>query len=257
MIILTFIRSLIFNIIFYSLMLLALIVLSVFGFLVPNKVATGFLNSFALPFFRFLLHIICGLKIEVRGKENIIPKGAIYASKHQSAMETYFISSIIKNGATFIFKKELTMIPFFGWAVKAYGSVPVDRSGGSRAMKNMLTEAKKLLKKGRSIVIFPEGTRTKVGETRDYKPGIAFMYQNIDAPVIPVAHNAGFFWQKHSFLRHPGKVIIEFLKPIEKGLDKKEFMAQLQNAIEEKCVEINQETIEKYPYLRKRIEIKQ
>ena len=156
------------------------------------------------------------------------------------------MSSIIKN-ATFIFKKELTHIPFFGWAIRFYGSVPVDRSGKSKAMKKMLSDAKTLLKIGMSIIIFPEGTRTQPGKNSAYKPGVFFLYENTDVPLIPVALNSAFFWKKNSFLRHPGKIIIEFLEPMPKGLDKQEFMSELKRRIEDKCNQLNQETIKNYP----------
>lgn len=247
MTILVFIRSLIFNVLFYPMAFTLLALTSIIGWVLPYQVTGAMWNSGILPFFRFLLHVICGLKIEVRGKENIIKGGAIYASKHQSAMETYFLTSIVKGGSTYIFKKELTYVPLFGWAVAAYGSIPIDRSGGSAAMKKMLDISKSFIKKGRSILIFPEGTRAKVGEIKDYKPGVAFIYQNVDAPVVPVALNTGIFWAKRSFMRYPGTVIIEFMKPIERNLDKREFIDTLKNAIEVKCSQINAETFEKYP----------
>ena len=157
-----YIRSLIFNICCYSLILTGSVVSSLLGFFVPQKAIYLMWNDFFLVLLRKLLKWICGLDIEIRGAEHIQKGAAIYTCKHQSAIETYLLTSYIKN-ATYIFKKELTHIPFFGWAVHFYGSVPVDRSGGSRAMKNMLSEAKKLLNRDRAIIIFPEGTRVKEG----------------------------------------------------------------------------------------------
>lgn len=241
-----YIRSLIFNICCYGIILFGSIISSIIGPFVSKKTVYLLWNDYCLILARKLMKLICGLEIEIRGAEYIQKGAAIYASKHQSAVETYFLTSYIKN-ATYIFKKELTSVPFFGWAVHFYGSVPVDRSGGSRAMKNMLNKAKELLKQKRAIIIFPEGTRTKPGLTTDYKPGAAFLYQNIDVPFIPVALNTAFFWEKRSFLRHSGKIIIEFLEPMPRGLEKREFMNELQNRIEKKCAELNQETIKKYP----------
>lgn len=85
------------------------------------------------------------------------------------------------------------------------------------------------------------------GKTGEYKPGLAFLYQNIQIPVIPVAINTGMFWRKNSFLRHPGTVIFEFMEPMPEGLPKKEFMESLQQRIESKCAELNAETVKKYP----------
>lgn len=98
-------------------------------------------------------------------------------------METYYLTTIIKTGV-FILKRELHFIPFFGWASHFYGMIPVNRSAGSAAMKNMLKESKKRVAKGRPIMIFPEGTRTKPETTTQYKPGVAFLYQNLGLPVV-------------------------------------------------------------------------
>lgn len=244
-----FLRSLVFNILCYSLILMGCIVTVLLGWFIPKKFIWLFWNDAVLILLRNLLKWICGLKIEIRGAHNIQNSPAIYACKHQSALETYILTSYIKN-ATFIFKKELTHIPFFGWAIALYGSVPVDRSGGSRALKNMLISAKKLLNRGQSIIIFPEGTRTQPGKTIEYKSGVACLYQNLDVPVIPVATNTGLFWKKNSFLRYPGKIIFEFLPPIPQDLDKKSFMSKLKNDIETKCYEINNESLLSYPYVK-------
>lgn len=241
-----YIRSFIFNVLFYLTILLGCIIAVALGLFVPRRFHWWWWNDCVLVFLRKMMQLICGMEIEVRGKNNIRKGAAIYASKHQSAVETYFMSSIIKN-ATFIFKKELTHIPFFGWAIRFYGSVPVDRSGKSKAMKKMLSDAKALLKIGMSIIIFPEGTRTQPGKNSAYKPGVFFLYENTDVPLIPVALNSAFFWKKNSFLRHPGKIIIEFLEPMPKGLDKQEFMSELKRRIEDKCNQLNQETIKNYP----------
>lgn len=248
----TFIRSLIFNIICYTTILIGCLVSTIFGFFVPQKWIINWWNYLVLPFLRWSMKIICGLSIEIRGTQNIQQEGAIFACKHQSAIETYILTSYLKK-ATYIFKKELSYIPFFGWAVAFYGSVPVNRSGGSAAMKNMLREAKKLLDNGRSIIIFPEGTRTKPTLKGEYKPGLAFLYQNTDAPVIPVATNTGLFWAKRSFLRYPGKIIFEFLPAMPQGLPKKEFMEEIQNRIENACAKINAESFKNYPDAEQRL----
>ncbi len=241
-----YIRSLIYNIIGYGTIAFGSILCSIFGLFVPQRWMIILWNDYLLIFSRWCLKVICGLEIEIRGQQYIQQEGAIFACKHESAVETYYLTTFLKK-ATFIFKKELAYIPLFGWAIYFYGSVPVDRAGGSAAMKKMLKDSKKLLNDGRSIIIFPEGTRTKPGKTTAYKPGLAFLYQNTDAPVIPVATNTGLFWTKRSFLRHPGKIVFEFLPPMPRGLQKKEFMDELQKRIEAKCAELNAEAIKKYP----------
>lgn len=244
-----YIRSLIFNIICYGTILFGSIGASVIG-LFNRNLTIGWWNCWLNPFSRWCLKKICGMDIEVRGEQYIRQEGVIYASKHQSAMETYYLTTIVKKGV-FILKRELHFIPFFGWASHLYGMIPVNRSAGSAAMKKMLTETKKRVKAGRPVMIFPEGTRTKPETTTQYKPGVAFLYQNLNLPVIPVALTTGLFWQKKSFLRYPGKVIIEFMEPIQPGMEKREFMDTLKKKIEDKCEELNQETFQKYPYTLK------
>ncbi len=239
-----YLRSLIFNVLFYTTLGIGCVFGSVVG-LFSRKATIPMWNHFWMPLCCSYLKI-CGLKIEIRGRENIRQEGVIYAVKHQSALETYCLSSYITK-ATFILKKELTYIPIFGWAQHFYGMIAVDRAAGGATLKKLLKEARDRMKQGRPIIIFPEGTRTKPGLTTEYKPGLVFLYQNLNVPVVPVALNTGLFWEKNSFLRHPGKIIIEFMKPLPLGLEKKEFMKELQSRIEAKCAELNAESVKNYP----------
>ena len=240
-----FIRSLIFNIVAYSIIVWGCISSSIIG--VFSKSATVYMwNNIYLPLIIWNLGKICNLRIEVRGREHIVQSNAIYASKHQSALETYTLTCFVKKGL-FVLKKELTYIPIFGWTQYFYGMIAVDRAAGSSAMRNMLKGVKEKFSEGRSVIIFPEGTRTKPCSQTQYKPGLLFIAQNIDAPVIPIALNTGMFWAKSSFMRYPGKIIVEFMPPMERNLPKKEFMALLEKTIEDKCHSINEETFKNYP----------
>ncbi|MBR1605621.1 MAG: 1-acyl-sn-glycerol-3-phosphate acyltransferase [Alphaproteobacteria bacterium] len=246
-----FLRSLIFNVLGYGTLAVGCIVTSVIG--IFSKKATIKLWTYMfLPFLVFCLKYVAGITIEVRGKQYIQNGPALYASKHESALETYIMSTIVKDMA-FVLKKELTYIPIFGWAQYFYGMVAVDRSAGGAAMKGMLRNVKQRIAEGRSVIIFPEGTRMKAGTCGEYKPGLVFLAQNLDVPVVPVALNTGLVWAKKSFLRRRGKVIIEFLEPLPKGLDKKEFMSLLQQKIESKCQVLNQETVKNYPNTAKNL----
>ncbi len=244
-----YLRSLIFNIVCYGTLFIGCVFNSVVGVFAP-KATIKIWNYGFIPVVIATLRYIAGIKIEIRGQQYIQQEDCIYAGKHQSALETYCLSGYLKR-ASFVLKKELTYIPIFGWAQYFYGMIPVDRSAGSAAMKNMLRAAKNRLQDDRPIIIFPEGTRKKPAQTPDYKPGVALLYQNLNVPVIPIATNTGFFWKKSSFLRYPGTVIFEFLEPLPQGLDKKTFMTELQNRIESKCAELNAETVKKYPYTAK------
>ena len=244
-----YIRSLLFNILGYGVIVLGCITNSIIGCF--NRKATIYSwNYVFLPALEIVLRFVAGIKVEIRGAQYINQTAGIYAGKHESAIETYLLTKYLKR-ATYVMKKELTHIPVFGWAQAFYGIIPVDRSAGAAAMKNMLRHALKKTQEQRPIIIFPEGTRRKPGEKPAYKPGVALLYQHLNQPVIPIASNTGFFWAKNSFLRYPGKIIFEFLPPIEPGLDKQEFMEKLQNSIEEKCHDLNMETVKAFPKLKK------
>ena len=207
-----------------------------------------------IPVALFFVRIFGNIKIEYRGLQYLPKSDVIYASKHESALETYCYNIII-NRIGFVLKKELTYIPFFGWAQYFYGTIPVDRKAGGAAMRKMLKAAEKMKKDKRAIMIFPEGTRCVPGTTKGYKAGPYFLAKQLKLPVIPVALNTGFFWAKNSFFRYPGTVVIEFLPPIEVGeKSSAEFMAELEQIIENKCAELNKETAEKYPHAKKMME---
>ena len=189
--------------------------------------------------------IIClrlfGIKTEIRG-HHYKPKGAfIVASKHQSEWETQVSGYDIKR-SIFVVKKELFQRPFFGWILKKTGMIAVDRSGKTGVMKQMLGQALPYLQKGRCIIIYPEGTRTEIDALPQYKPGIAMLYKHAQVPVVPVAINSGLFWRKNKLLR-TGTAILEYLEPIQPGLDPKIFMEILQERIESGTKKLIEEQI--------------
>jgi 1-acyl-sn-glycerol-3-phosphate acyltransferase len=185
------------------------------------------------------LRYICNIKYEIIGKENLPPEPFVIASKHQSAWDTAIFLQILNNPA-YILKKELLSIPFFGSYLVAMDMIPVDRQGGAAAIKKLQADANDRLAKNQSIVIFPEGTRTLPTEKLPYQPGIAFIYMALDQniPVIPVALNSGLFWNKKAFLRPAGTIKLEYLPPIAAGKNRKEFMEELQNVIENKSADL-------------------
>jgi 1-acyl-sn-glycerol-3-phosphate acyltransferase len=134
--------------------------------------------------------------------------------------------------SSFVMKKELMWIPWFGWYASRVRTIVVDREAGAAALKKLVKEAKARFVEGRQVVIFPEGTRTPPGEPADYKPGIAALYREIDVPVHPVATNSGVHWPAHGFLRKPGVIVFEYLEPIPPGLKRAEFMRLLEERIE-------------------------
>ena len=179
----------------------------------------------------FLLRVICGVRVEVRGREHMPTGAALVAPKHQCMLDVFAQFSVLPS-SSFVMKKELMWIPWFGWYAQKVGSIVVDREAGATALKKMVREAKVLFAANRQIVIFPEGHRQPIGAAPDYKPGIAALYREIDVPVHPVATNSGVHWPRHGFLRHPGTIVFEYLEPIPPGLKRAEFMRILQERIE-------------------------
>ncbi|MGY9005751.1 MAG: lysophospholipid acyltransferase family protein [Alphaproteobacteria bacterium] len=188
----------------------------------------------------WLLRVIANIRYELRGLEHIPDTPAIFASKHQSAWETLFLTAYFKNPAV-VSKRELKFVPFYGlFAIRA-GMIWVNRSQGVRAIRPMIHQTLDALKRGRNVVVFPQGTRTAPGTRPPYQPGIAALYVGASAPVVPVALNSGMFWGRHSFHKNPGTIVVEFFEPIPPGLDRKTFLEVLSERIETATTRLEEE----------------
>lgn len=180
-----------------------------------------------------MLEVICGVKIKVEGLENLPKeKGYIIASKHQSAMETTVFHRILPN-IFYVLKKELLYLPIVNFYFIRTGCVAIDRKGGTRTMRQMLSAVQKRIAQGMNLIIFPEGTRTAPGSKKPYSPGVALLYEQCQVPVVPVALNTGYCWPKNSVMKYAGTVTIKFLKPIPTGLHRRAFLTELYDRIEE------------------------
>jgi 1-acyl-sn-glycerol-3-phosphate acyltransferase len=179
----------------------------------------------------WFLEIICKTKIIWSGLENLPPGACIIAAKHQSALETLALTTKGKD-FSYILKRELTAIPIFGWYLKGAGQVAIDRAKRGQALPDLTRQVREALAEGRQMIIFPEGTRKRVGAPPEYKSGVAHLYADTGAVCVPVALNTGLFWPRRSLSIHPGAVCISFLKPIEPGLDKQSFRQLLESRIE-------------------------
>jgi 1-acyl-sn-glycerol-3-phosphate acyltransferase len=178
-----------------------------------------------------LLATLAGLTYEVRGRERIPATPAVFAFKHQSAWETLVLHLLLHDPAITL-KRELTQIPLFGWYVTHAGMIRIDRKGGGRALRTLIDDSRAALARGSSIVIFPEGTRAPLGGRNPYHPGVAALYRHLDCAVVPVALNSGLFWRRRGFIKRPGRIVVEFLPPIAPGLERKAFMAELEQRLE-------------------------
>lgn len=227
--ILLWLRSALFNLFFYAwtafmsvVMLPALLRPSVLGV----KAAQAWIAGVNAG-----LWAICGVRVEVRGRERIPEGPVLIAAKHQSAWDTMELLAICGMPAV-VLKRELTWIPLYGWYIVAMGGIPIDRSAGAKALKDMVRQAKRSVAKGRSVLIFPQGTRVAPDRKIPYQPGVAALYSQLGLPCVPVALNSGLIWPRRQFLRRPGTITVEFLTPIPPGLRREPFMTTLEARVE-------------------------
>jgi 1-acyl-sn-glycerol-3-phosphate acyltransferase len=231
-------RAAVFNIAFYvSCLVIGIAVLP--GIILPRGFMLG-VGTYWSRYSLWLLKVIVGADWEVRGVERV-PKGpVIYAIKHQSAWDTMFFPAYL-GGPAMIAKKELRLIPLYGWYSWRAGTIWVDRKKGAGALRGLVRGARAALAEGRVIAMFPQGTRTGPGQDVPYQPGIAALYAGTDAPVVPVALNSGVFWARRGFIKRPGTIVVEFLEPMPPGLSRRAFLDGLKERIDAKTAELEAE----------------
>lgn len=241
-----YLRSAIFAAAFYTLTAVLTLLFSP-SLLLPFPVVYFFKQAWLRPVV-WLIRSVLGIAMETRGTENLPDGPVILAAKHQSAWDTMGLS-LLHADAAFVLKRELTWIPVFGWYLARMGMIPIDRSRGVSALKTMAAVAKERIAEGRSVLIFPQGTRTPPGGYRPYLAGVAALYGALDVPVVPVALNSGLFWPRRRFVKWPGTITVEYLEPIQPGLDRKTFMKTLEARIEPATTRLEVEARTRFPYL--------
>lgn len=219
-------RSLVFALVFYGWTGPAAILavpVSLFG----TRAIRGWCHGW-LRFHRWCARHILGIRTRVEG---VPPKGALLvAVKHQSMYETLEIALLLDEPAV-VLKRELADIPFWGWAVRRYGVIPVDRAGGAAALRRMVRAGDAAIAERRPIVIFPEGTRVRPGARPPLQPGFAGLYRALNLPVVPVAVDSGRLAPRGSFVKRPGIVTFRFGETIAAGLRRNEIEAEVHQAI--------------------------
>lgn len=175
----------------------------------------------------------CGLTYRVHGREHLQqPQAAIVLAKHQSAFETLALQQILPP-QVWVLKRELMRIPFFGWAISMVEPVPLDRTAGRRALDSLVEAGCNRLQRGLWVVMFPEGTRTPPGQRGRYRIGGAVLAVRSGHPIIPIAHNSGYFWARNSLIKHPGVVDVVIGPPIAtQGREPAQIMAEVEDWIE-------------------------
>jgi len=226
-----YLRSVIFNVLFYVNLTVHMIV-ALPTLVLPYPCLRVIIRSYASTSL-WLLRVVCGTKVEWRGIKKIPHGACIIACKHQSLWETFSLYAVLDDPA-YVLKRELMWLPLFGWYMWRAGLIPIDRAAGIAALRRMTARSLKALSGAhpRQIVVFPEGTRRPPGAEPSYKPGIVYLYNKAGVPVVPLALNSGVFWPRRSWLRLPGTIVAEALDPIPPGLDKDTFFTRLQNDIE-------------------------
>jgi 1-acyl-sn-glycerol-3-phosphate acyltransferase len=205
-------RSTLFWISFLPGMLLCAALLSLM-FLLPLKCRIAVIRIW-ISYTLASLRIFCGLKYTVEGLENIPEHGFIVMSKHSSTWETIAIQRFFRP-LVWVVKRELTWIPFFGWGLKAMDAIALNRGTGRKAINQLIKESKYHMDHGRILMLFPEGTRVLPLQQKPFKHGGAIVSQRTGYAVLPIAHNAGEFWPRHSWIKWPGTIRVVIGRPID------------------------------------------
>lgn len=219
-------RSAVFALIFYGWTVIAVLIsfpVSLFG----TRALRGWVHVW-VRFHRWCAVWLLGIRTRVEGERPRSP--TLVAVKHQSMYETLEIIHLLDEPAV-VLKRELVDIPLWGWVVRRYGVIPVDRAGGAVALRRMMKAAEAAVAEGRPIVIFPEGTRVPSGERPPLQPGFAGLYRALRLPVVPVAVDSGRLWPRHRFVKRPGTVTMRFGLPLPAGLPRGEIESAVHSAI--------------------------
>ena len=220
-------RSLLFNIFLYSGIATVFLFAKPALFL-PSKI-TSIFGKFLGHYVVFIVRVFLSTKVEFKGLDNI-PKNEKYfvASAHQSMFETFAFQSVL-DYPVFILKKELLKIPLFGLYLKKIKSIEITRDTTTKDNLNFFDKVATIIKnEERPLLIFPQGTRIKPNEVVPFKKGVGRIYEALNITCIPVALNSGSVWPKDGITKYPGKITVSFLKPIKPGLNRDEFIRNLE-----------------------------
>ena len=184
---------------------------------------------------------VCGIRYRVIGAENIPSDPCIILSKHESAWETLAFQKIFPP-QVWVVKRELLWIPFLGWGLAMLSPIAIDRSTGTRALRQIVEQGRSRLASGFSVVIFPEGTRAAPGQRGTYRFGGAWLATETHAPVLPVAHNAGSYWRKNAFVKYPGLITVSIGPLLDsRGRSAPELMRCVEQWIEDEMARLRRD----------------
>lgn len=220
----TLLRSILFNAYFFGVTLVLCIIGSVWRHIAPSR-------TILIPRLWARLIVggvrrICGIRLEVSGREYLPPGAALIASRHQSAFDTMVWLTLLPN-CIYVLKKELTRIPLFGGMVRPSGMIVVDRQAGAGAIRHLMKEADRAKAEARPVIIFPEGTRADPENPLPLHPGIAAMALHAGLPVVPVLTDSGRCWGRRSFVKHPGTIHIVIRPPVSAEIGRQGIMRHI------------------------------
>lgn len=220
-------RTLAFQLLFYGVSVPIVLLVPVAALAGPRAIAS-YAHGWTMVH-HWLARWLLGIDLKIEGERFPVEGPVLYAVKHQAMYETLELGRILDRPAI-VMKEELARIPLWGWAARRYGTIVVDRQASAAALRRMVVEGRAAIAEGRSIVIFPEGTRVAPGEQPELRSGFAGLYQMLKVPVVPVALDSGRVWPRHGPKR-PGTVTMRFGQPIPPGLPRKEAEARVHAAI--------------------------
>ena len=226
----TILRSLLFNFFLYA-GITVVFLIELPSLFLPSKITLIF-GKFLGHYVILAVKIFLNTKVEFKGIENI-PKNEKYfvASAHQSMFETFALKSFL-DYPVFILKKELLKIPLFGLYLKKIKSIEIVRDTTTKDNLNFFDKVANIIKnEKRPLLIFPQGTRVRFDDRTPFKKGVGRIYEALNISCVPIALNSGKVWPKHGIIKHPGKITISFLKPIEPGLNREDFLKNLEAKI--------------------------
>jgi 1-acyl-sn-glycerol-3-phosphate acyltransferase len=209
-------------------------------FFLPHRSQFAMARSWAVCVL-WMLERLCGLKFVVEGRERIPAGNHIVMSKHTSAWETVALF-VIFPPQVWVLKRELIWIPFVGWGLKMLNPIAINRGAGHRAVNQVIEQGKERLADGLWVIIFPEGTRVAVGETRKYGVSGALLASAAGKLVVPVSHNAGTFWPRRGIVKKPGTIRVIIGEPVNAvGKEPRELNDEIRSVIESGLATIEQE----------------
>lgn len=221
-------RSALFNIFFFGVTFVLTLPATALRFTAPQHV---------LPMVRFwsrltvgAARVICGIQVKVTGLEHVPPGGALIASAHQSAFDTFVWFTLLPD-CCYVLKKELLRIPLFGPLILTARQIPVDRDAGASALRGLVRAGVAALERGQQVIIFPEGTRSEPGSLGPLQPGIAALAARAGVPVVPVATDSGRCWSRKAFFKRPGTITIAIGEPLPASLPREAMMRLLRERL--------------------------